>query len=97
MEFIEVKTPEFVWDIIERAEQKIEEHEDSQFMVNRLDDFTWHTSLDPNRMGAMYLLGYNYYNEFFELAIYSEDNFELRLYSENNNAWEMLYPVEVED
>jgi hypothetical protein len=48
-------------------------------------------------MGAMYLLGYNDYNEFFELSIYDEDNFELRLYSEFDNSWEMMYPVEVED
>lgn len=97
MEFIEVKTPAFVFDIIKQAEQKILEHEDSEFMGHRIDDFVWHASLHPNRMGAMYLLGYNDYNEFFELSIYAEDNFELRLYSEFDNSWEMMYPVEVED
>ncbi len=97
MEFIEVKVPEFVQGLVKKAEQVIAEHADSEFMRHRTDDFVWHTSLHPNRMGAMYLLGYNDYNEFFELAIFGEDNFELRLYSEFDNAWEMMYPVEVED
>ena len=97
MDFIEVKTPAFVFDTIKQAEQKILEHEDSEFMGHRTDDIVWHTSLNPNRMGAMYLLGYNDYNEFFELSIYSEDNFELRLYTEIDNAWQMMYPVEEEE
>ena len=97
MDFIEVKTPEFVMGIIEKAEKIIGDDPSGELMRHRTDDFVWHTSLHPNRMGAMYLLGYNDYNEFFELSIYDEDNFELRLYSEFDNSWEMMYPVGVED
>jgi hypothetical protein len=97
MEFIEVKTPAFVLGIIEKAEQIIANDPSSEGMRHRVDDFVWHTSLNPNRMGGMYLLGYNDYNEFFELSIYSEDNFEIRLYSDFDNAWEMMYPVEEEE
>lgn len=98
MEFIEVNTPQSVLDKIAKAEEIIGNLPESSEMRTRISTLEWHTSLSrPNRMGAMYLLAYNDYNEFFELSIFPNDYIEIRLYGEFDNSWELLYPESEEE
>lgn len=93
MDFIEVATPEFVTEITKQAEKIIATScGECDYEHTTRGEIMWHASLHPNRMGAMYLVGYNDYNEFFELSIYSETLWELREYEGHANAWVKIYP-----